>query len=311
MNTVRQPVAGRLAAVAALLLVALLAGAQTVSDNVAAPAPGPSKAAPLGLTISANDLVRRAVDHQMQADSQPDVPRFMFVIRQQGKRGVITREHVETDEGIVSRAIAVADQPLTPELARGEEERLQKYLEDPELRRNKLKQQQEDDRRTRNIVRALPDAFLYTYDGAAPGKNGDLVRLTFVANPGYRPPSRELQALEGMEGAMLIDPGAMRLARIEARLVRDVNFGWGILGKLHKGGVFQVEQEDIGGVWRPTTMDLNFTGRALLFKPIKIRNQQTASHFRRVPQHLSFAQGVALLRQQNGSGVRAAKDSGR
>ena len=290
----------------AVLLAAALS-AQTVSEAIAV-SNTPPKPAPLDLKLSANELVRRAIDSQMQADQRPDSPRHMFTIRQDGKRGILTKEHVETDEGIVSRAIAVIDKPLTPQLDRGEQERLNAYLADPDLRRKKMKQQEEDDRRTRNVVRALPDAFLYTYAGTTPGKSGDLVRLTFVPNPDFRPQSRELQALEGMEGSMLIEPRALRLARIDARLVRDVNFGWGILGKLYKGGEFMVEQEDVGGgVWRPTAMNLNFTGKALVFKTIKIRNQQIASNFRPVPAHLSFAQGVELLRKSNGEAAAARK----
>ncbi len=292
----------------AVLLAAALS-AQTVSQAIAVSDP-PPKPAPLDLKLSANELVRRAIDSQMQADQRPDAPRHMFTLRQDGKRGIITKEHVETDEGIVSRAIAVNDKPLTPQLEKGEQERLNAYLADPELRRKKMKQQEEDDRRTRNVVRALPDAFLYTYAGTTPGKSGDLVRLTFVPNPDFRPQSRELQALEGMAGSMLIEPRAMRLARSDARRVSDVNVGGGLLGKLNKGGEFMGEQQDIGaGVWRPTAMNLNFTGKALLFKTIKIRNRQTASNFRPVPQHLSFAQGVELLRRSNGETAAAGKSA--
>jgi hypothetical protein len=47
-------------------------------------------------------------------------------------------------------------------------------------------------------------------------------------------------------------------------------------------------------------MDLNFTGKVLLFKSLKIQSHDTASHFRRVPDQLSFVEGVALLNRQNG-----------
>lgn len=286
------------------LVLPLPAAGQQVPPPGGLAKPQAEAPAPLGLPFPARELVRRAIDNQIKADDARDVPRFRFVLRQESKKGVVTREHLETDEGIISRTLAINDQPLTPDQRQKDDARIAKLLASPELRRQKAREQQQDEERTRKIIDALPAAFLYAYDGTAPGKNGALVRLRFQPDPAYHPPSRELRVLQGMEGSMLVDPAAMRLVRIEGRLVRDVDFGWGLLGKLYKGGQFVVEQEDVGGLWKPTAMTLNFDGRAVIFKTIKVRNKQAATNFRRVPSHLSYADGVALLR--NGAGAQAA-----
>ena len=105
--------------------------------------------------------------------------------------------------------------------------------------------------------------------------------------------------LAGMEGHLLIDQNAYRIARIEGRLVREVAFGWGILGHLDRGGHFLVEQGDVGDVaWEIYRMNLSFTGRILLLKHIDIRSNEVSSNFLRVPDDLSFAQGVELLKKQ-------------
>jgi len=150
------------------------------------------------------------------------------------------------------------------------------------------------------MVRALPDAFLYQYDGFEPGKNGQqVIRLKFKPNPDYDPPNRELQVYQGMEGTMLVDPSDERLAKIQARLFKGVNFGWGILGHLDPDGQFEVAQSRVGGDrWEVTEMRLRFTGRILLFKSLNINEHETAFDYRRAPENLSFIQGVEFLKKQ-------------
>ena len=51
--------------------------------------------------------------------------------------------------------------------------------------------------------------------------------------------------------------------RLDAHLVRDVNIGFGILGKLDKGGTMALEQayEDDAREWQPTVLRMNLQGR--------------------------------------------------
>ena len=248
----------------------------------------------------AQALVRSVIQHQMDADAKGGGPSFMYVLKENGRHGVVTKGMVETQEGIIARLVAIDGKPLTPEQRNAEEDRLNKLLSDPQARAEKARKQKEDDQRSRKMVDALPDAFLYDPDGTAPGPRGELVRLKFHPNPNYDPPSRELQVFQGMEGHMIVDPRAKRLVEINAHLFRDVNFGWGILGHLDKGGEFQVQQSDVTGDndWEITKMHLKFDGKAVIFKSIHIRDEETADNFRVVPKGLTFAQGVELLRKQ-------------
>jgi hypothetical protein len=45
-------------------------------------------------------------------------------------------------------------------------------------------------------------------------------------------------------------------------------------------------------------MDLDFTGKILLFKKLAIKSTQTFSDFHEAPANLTFAQGVELLKKQ-------------
>jgi len=159
-------------------------------------------------------------------------------------------------------------------------------------------------------VKALPEAFLYDYDGenqaaadlgkADLEKNGArLVRLKFHPNPAYRPPSHVEDVLTGMQGFVLIDSATRRIARIDGTLFKEVSFGWGILGHLDKGGHFLVEQREVAdGSWQLSRLSLTFTGKVLLFKSIAIKSDEVLSDFRRVPGGTTFAQGVEMLKAE-------------
>jgi len=249
--------------------------------------------------VPAQELVRRAIANEDKASQEH--ARFLYRLRTETpKAGAITKELVETNEGVVARLIAVNDKPPTTQQRQTDDDRLRKLVSDSQTRTAKRKQQKEDEERTTRMVKALPDAFLYEYDGFEPGKDGQqLIRLKFKPNPKYEAPNRELQIYYGMEGNMLVDPKDERLVRIQARLFKGVNFGWGILGHLDPGGQFEVEQSRVGGDrWEVTAMHLRFTGKIMLFKNLNIDEHENAFDYRRAPDDLNLAQGIEFLKKQ-------------
>jgi hypothetical protein len=249
--------------------------------------------------ISANSLVKRAV--QKELDDNGSGVHMMYRLRKQTPERTETREYLETSAGTVGRVIAINDQPLTPDQQEKEAQRLQHFVSDPGAWRDRQKKQKEDADRVRKMVGALPDAFNYTYDGTEVGPNGEqLARLTFKPNPNFDPPTRELRVYTGMEGRMWIDTAAERLVRLDAHLVSDVDFGWGILGKLNRGGSFEIQQQRIAGDrWETTRTVLNFDGKALMIKSIHIKETETLTDFRRIPDKLTLAEGVDMLQKYN------------
>ena len=279
------------------LLVAMLAGAAGTL-LVAQPAPSSQENPAFCL-----QLVRAAVANEVAAAH--DDSKHMFRSRKQTPHGSQTRLYVETREAMAGLTIAYNDQPLTPEQMQDEKSRLAGLVRDPEQLGHKHSQEQETAERTLRIVKALPEAFLYDYDGEEKGAanigrdGGPLVHLKFRPNPEYRPPSHVEDVLTGMQGVILIDPAARRIARIDGTLFKEVGFGWGILGHLDKGGHFLVEQRDVGdGSWQVSHMSLAFTGKILLFKSLAIKSEEVFSDFRRVPDGTTFAQGVEMLEEE-------------
>lgn len=258
------------------------------------------------LPASANDLVRAVVQNELkQAGDTSKL--YAFKQRTEKPRGTQIKQMVETPDGILGRVITVNDKPLSPEERRKDDARINRLL-DPNEMRKKSKEQKEDERRTREMVRALPDAFVYEYNGTQPGPNGsEVVRLRFRPNPRFNPPTRETLVFQGMEGEMWIDPKIKRMAKIDGTMIKDVTIGWGILGRLDRGGRFIVEQgEVIPGRWETTKLSLDFNGKALLFKTIRIKSTDTFSDFRLVPP-MNVAQALDFLRKSEQQVQNASK----
>ena len=255
-------------------------------------------------SLAPAELVRKTVQNEVKAATDDSV-RYMFRSRKETPRGTQTKLYVQTRDAMVGLLIALNDKPLTPEQRQAEESRVERLLKNPAELQHKRKQEKDDEERTTRIMKALPDAFLYQYDGTETGKQGvgapgdELVRLRFRSNPNYNPPSRVEQVLAGMQGVLLIDAKRNRVAKIEGTLFRDIGFGWGILGHLDKGGHFLVEQTSVpGNGWEISHMNLNFTGKIMMFKRLTIKSDEVYSDFRPVPRNLTFAQGFALLKKQ-------------
>ncbi len=250
-----------------------------------------------------SELVRRVVANEIRSNNQG--PKYMCRQRKQTPAGSQTKLMVETRDAMVGMVVAYNDQPLNQQQSREEYGRIVRFVNQPAELERKRRQEKESAERVNLILKALPDAFLYEYDGTETGRPGvgksgdELLRLKFLPNPRYDPPSHVEQVLTGMQGVVLVDAQKQRLARIDGTLFKDVGFGWGILGHLDRGGHFQVDQADVNdGNWTIARMDLTFTGKILLFKSIDIKSTEIYGDFHPVPGDLTFAQGLELLKQQ-------------
>lgn len=141
------------------------------------------------------------------------------------------------------------------------------------------------------------------------GQDGELRKVNFVPNPSFHPPSREGEIFYHMTGTLWLSVEQKRLARMSGRLTSEVNFGWGILGHLAKGGTFEVEQREVGkGHWELTRLDVNMNGKALFFKTIDVKQNVSNSNFKPVPPEITLEQAVRLLKRD--SAISAKEESG-
>jgi len=136
----------------------------------------------------------------------------MFREHKETPNGSQTKLMVQTREAMAGMVVAYNGRPLNRDERQGEYGRMQRFIDDPAELERKRRKEKDDSERVRSILKAMPDAFLYQYDGTDTGKPGigrpgnPLVRLKFSPNPKYDPPTRVEQVLTGMQGIVLIDP---------------------------------------------------------------------------------------------------------
>jgi len=246
--------------------------------------------------VDAKKIVRDASWNELHSKS----PGHSFSFRQNKvePKGSTVKEIFETKDGDVARLLEKDGKPLPPEEEQAEIDRLNHLLEHPEVQEHRHKKEQEDSARGDEMVRMLPDAFLFTLDGTVAGPNGPCYRLKFRPDPAFTPPDREGEVYHGMVGELWVDQAQLRLVKIDAHLISDVNFGWGVLGRLYKGGSILVENADVGlHHWETTHMKLRLQGKVLMMKSVDFSTTEDFSDFQMQTQELSYQEAIRLLQK--------------
>jgi hypothetical protein len=205
-----------------------------------------------------------------------------------------TEKVVETDAGKVRMLLAEDGQQLSPQREAAERGRLAEIVADPDGFQKKSQALKDDEAHALQLLAVLPKAFVF---GDARDEGGYL-SIDFKPNPDYQPQSMEERVLHGMSGTVLIDPKAMRLHHIEARLPQDVSIGFGFLATIRAGSKFATTRDRLGQPdWKTTLLDTEINGKAIFFKAIAKNEHAEHSDFVRISNDLTVAQAVALAEQ--------------
>jgi hypothetical protein len=240
--------------------------------------------------VSANDLARRVITNELKF--QDDHTNWMYRLEkeQYGKKQV--EEIIETKEGSLSRLLSINDRPLTAKQQEEEDQRVQELMNSRSAKRKLQRALDAETLQGRRLFKMLPDAFVFNY------ADGDekLAKLSFRPDPNFHPPSLEARVFHDMEGEMWVDWKQERLAAFNGHLNQDVKFGFGLLGHLDKGGHFEVGQaEVVPGHWDMTSMSVEMTGKALLFKSIGVQKRENRRDFHQVSDDLTLTQAADIL----------------
>jgi hypothetical protein len=271
--------------------------AQHQTPGITAPAQHEAPATPSTppLPADATQFVREVIHHELAMEAQ-DHSHWRYRAHREDEKSNIDKDVIETHDGELTRTLLLWGRPLTADERQKDQERMQKLVSDPAERAKRAKREKEDSDKGHEMFKAIPEAFIFKYDGI---ENG-LVRLAFFPNPNYDAPTRELRVFRALSGKMWIDAVQKHVVRIEGQLFEDVTFGWGILARLNKGGTFVVNMREVGpGHWDMTSLDVNMSGHAILFKNIAVKEHQTQSEFSRVPDNLTMAQAYNMLQKDS------------
>ena len=240
-------------------------------------------------------LVERALANEYSAAQDTSHP-MRYELRKSSPHLTTTKEICETKDGGVARLILINDKPLGPVDVQKEDVRLNALAHDPSKQRRRKQAEDADAGRALKVLRVLPSAFSYQDAGPAAGPAGPVEKFTFRPNPGFNPPDLETEALTAMAGEIWIDPARQRVVRLEGRLQQDVDFGWGILGRLNKGGSIEIDQGQVGdGQWRIVHFAMKMSGR-VVFKTRVFDTTEDQTKWAAVPSNLGYQKAIEMLR---------------
>src|SRR5260370_25441524 len=158
--------------------------------------------------LSAGDLIKAVVANELAEREQPR--RWEYDVEKKENQQILTGEQIETKDGPLFRLTSIDHKPLSDEQRQQENARINALLLDPGAQSTVKKQYDADEQQLEKLMRLMPNAFLYDYDGV----EGNLVRIKFRPNPNYNAPSYEARALHAMAGTILIDGKQKRLAKV-------------------------------------------------------------------------------------------------
>jgi hypothetical protein len=244
----------------------------------------------------AQEIVRTAMQAELAADKN-DHTRWRYRDAKQDGSDTVSIV-VETDQGSVKRLISKNGQPLTEGEARAEEERVQRFIHDPEKLAKQKRDGVQDGKNAEELLNMLPDAFTWKVES----EDAQKITLHFDPNPNFSPPDMQGRVLGTMAGTLVVNKGQNRIETISGKLTQDVTIGWGLLGRLREGGTFRVERREVTpGLWQIVETHVHINGRALFFKTIGEQQDEVQTEFTQVPHGTTLEQAAEMSRTLNGT----------
>jgi hypothetical protein len=215
------------------------------------------------------------------------------------ERGDQVRDVIESKDGTVARLILKDGKPLTPEQDKAEQQRLNDMIASPTAYAKHVKNGESEKKMADTLAPLMADAMINSYTPGQPqsGRNGGApeIVLDYKPNPKFVPPNTEAQALTGLEGRVWIDAKTHYVVRMEGKIFRGVNFGWGMLAHIYPGGTVEMNQTDVGGNrWVFTDFSMQLSVRALMVKRLDIHSTAKSSNYQTLSP-MSYQDAIRLL----------------
>lgn len=222
----------------------------------------------------ARELVERVIANQHRNDRA--IYRYERVQRRVSYDGGSvasdeTYRLVPTGTGHLSLLVKRGDTPVS--LARYQEElrnwqSVLRHAIDPNDPREAHSEQvqRRRDRKRAQLIDDIGRAFHFTWLGEETVDGRRLAKIGLEPDPSFQPDSRESEMLRHVHATAWIDEEAAQLARGRAEITSDVSTGGGVIGKIYRGGWFEIAQAKVApGIWMPSRMEFSIRGRMFLF----------------------------------------------
>jgi hypothetical protein len=200
---------------------------------------------------------------------------------------------IQTPQGSLSEIIEDNGHPPSAQERRADLSHMEQLVTSPSVRAQQRRNEQHDDQQAANLMKMLPDAFIWHVESRGDGE----IKLSYHPNPNFSPPSMSARVFAAMSGTMTVDEDQMRLKELYGRLTQTVEFGWGIFGKIYAGGTFQVLRSQIAPhEWQITQTHVHISGHALFFKSIGDQEDEVTSDYRPVPGDVDLRKAEEMLK---------------
>jgi len=238
-------------------------------------------------------VVRQAVDTELTA-SRNDHSRWLYYEVDRKPDGTTSQWVADTGDGSLHRVMSEKGRPLSTTAQRS---RMERFIQDPSARAKQRSNGEHDDKQSEEMLRLLPDAFVWNITAT---RNGSTF-LHFRPNPQFKPPTWESRVFAAMEGDLQVDNAQHRIVSLKGKLIHEVKFCYGLCGNLSSGGTFDVERRETGpGIWQITETHVHIHGTALFFKNISQDEDDQKSRFHQLPGGITLADAETDLLHQNG-----------
>ena len=249
--------------------------------------------------MTAANWVKAAAENEIHIIQDDGSASVRYRMLRTDPRESVTRDVIECKEGSVARTIERNGKPLTAEQDKAERDRLEEILADPATYFKHEKRNQSARSYATQLVSLMPTALLYSYapgQPQPPNATTPQIVIDFKPDPNFRPPSTVAQLLTGLEGRMWIDKRSQRLTRVEGRVVKPVNFGWGVLAHIYPGGTIEFEQAEAGpGRWIYSHLDENITVREMMLHTLTEKQEMTATDIRLLSAPITYREAIHQL----------------
>lgn len=245
------------------------------------------------LAQNARNAVRDVVNSEIAAD-KADHSRWIFFEVDQKPGSSVEQWVAQTSYGDVNRVVERNGHPITIPQQR---KNVQAFIHNTEALAQQRQSDHKDAIQAEKLLRMLPNAFLWSVKS----KNDESTIYHFEPDPNFNPTSRQARVFAAMEGYLTVNDSQKRIQKLRGEMVHDVNFGWGLLGSLKKGGWFEVNRIRTAPTsWQINVTHVHIQGRALLFKTISEQEDDTKSDFSRLRDDITLEQAAeAVMKKPN------------
>jgi hypothetical protein len=242
---------------------------------------------PVSPSQTAKELIGEACHNELQERENRTL--WSYVAERRNNNHVFREQVIETEDAPVRHLLAVDGYPPTSMQIKEENDRLQDLLNNASQRHAIRKQQDNDNKKMEELLRIIPEAFIFEDQG----REGESERIAFHPDPGFKPKTYEQRILHALDGIVFIDLHDKRIARLSGSLGTRVEFGFGVIGHVERGGTTDITRVHLArGVWKTSAEKIDIDGRFVLLKTINKHQDESRTGFAPVAPDTTFAQAL-------------------